>query len=68
MNVAELIAILEDYNPDLPVMVKSDDSDFDYMPLMKEDIEVTYSQFVPDDDEDADGDIEIKILALGKVV
>jgi len=68
MNIAELIAILEDYNPDLPVMVKSDDSDFDYMPLMKEDIEVTYSQFVPDDDEDADGDIEIKILALGKVV
>ena len=68
MNIAELIAILEDYNPDLPVMVKSDDSDFDYMPLMKEDIEVTYSQFVPDDDEDANGDIEIKILALGKVV
>jgi hypothetical protein len=62
MNVKELIAYLEDCDPELPVYVKANDTDYDYQMLTVGEIE---SDYVYDmDDEDS---IEVKAIILGVV-
>lgn len=63
MKVSELIQILSDVDPDLDVVVRSDDSDYDYQLLEKKQVVVDYSQF---SDEDSEGDdIEKQVLIVG---
>jgi hypothetical protein len=58
MNVAELIRVLEDYDPELQVYVSSSDHDYDWMTLHKEHISTEYVY-------DAEEDNETKALCLG---
>jgi hypothetical protein len=64
MNIAELIAILEDYNPDLPVYIREWNSESDCEDLIPEYISTQYITVV---DEDEEEDTEIKALVLGEM-
>jgi hypothetical protein len=57
MKVSELIATLEDVDPDLPVYVTAHDTDYDYQTLSSNEIGIDY---VTDMDDN-----EIKALIIG---
>lgn len=62
MNVKSLIAYLEDCDPELPVYVKANDTDYDYQTLTAGEIDIDYVT----DMDDEDGK-EVKALLLGVV-
>jgi len=63
MKVSELVKYMGDVDPELEVVIRSDDSDFDYATLLKKQITVDYVQTV--DVHSKDEPIEKKMLILG---
>jgi hypothetical protein len=60
MNVKQLIAYLEDIDPELPVYIRSRNTDYDYETLVVDSIDIDYVSDV--DNEDG---VEGKALLLG---
>ena len=60
MNVKQLIAYLEDIDPELPVYIRSHTTDYDYETLIVESIDIDWVSDV--DNEDG---VEGKALLLG---
>ena len=65
MNVKELIAYLEDVDPELPVFVRADDRDYDYETLKRDKIIVDYVTHI---DEDTLEDTDIKACIIGDIL
>ena len=64
MKVKDLMRYLEDVDPDLPVAVRANDTDYDYEWLTKEKICIDY--ITGCDDEDDENDIDTRSLILGE--